>query len=199
MDVSHPIQDLVPGARGVVLEALVSLKHPESARGIHRRCEGQIAWRSVQVHLAELEKIGLVDVELNRYVLNDKHVLLAPLAAIASTRKNLISMLRERISSWSWQPVSANLFGSVARNESDSASDIDVLLVVEEKIADLDPWSTQCGDLEIDTRQQYGNYVRFIEMEPRELVESSAFVNDIIGDAVLLAGCPLSELLIRAA
>ncbi len=66
----------------------------------------------------------------------------------AGARQEFIRRLGEACAQLTPVPVSAALFGSVARNESRPDSDIDLLLVVEDDVmADLDGWTDQLYDL----------------------------------------------------
>ena len=92
------------------------------------------------------------------YALNREHRLVEFICAIADTRQGLIDRIRAMISAWCLQPSTAKLFGSAARNDMRSDSDIDLLFVfrdgVEEEGLDLS------GALADTIRAWTGNDVR---------------------------------------
>lgn len=73
------------------------------------------------------------------YRLNRDHLLVAAVLQIAEARHELLRRLTRECGALDPVPVSAVLFGSVARNESIETSDTDLLLVLDRQPDDLDP------------------------------------------------------------
>ena len=93
-------------------------------------------------------------------VLNRSHLAAGPVLALAGLRGELIRRLRERLSAWP-DLLGAWLFGSVARGDADSGSDIDMLVVAD------DLRSTELHDrlaqLHSDVRSWTGNDLQLVE------------------------------------
>ena len=74
------------------------------------------------------------------------------------------------ISVWEPAPVHASLFGSAARGDGDTSSDIDLLIV---RPADLDPedapWRDQLDELADSVRRWTGNNAGIAEVSEEEL------------------------------
>ena len=63
------------------------------------------------------------------YLLNRDHVLYPAVTALLRAEDELPRRLRGEISAWQLPPVAAALYGSAARRDGDTGSDIDMLLV----------------------------------------------------------------------
>jgi predicted nucleotidyltransferase len=149
------------------------------------------AFRSYDV-IEELIRSGLVSETLagrsSMVVLNRSHLAAGPVLALAGLRGELIRRLRERLSAW---PVlGAWLFGSVARGDADSDSDVDLLIVAD------DPQSPvlreRLSRLQADVRSWTGNDLQLVEHSPsswRKLVRAkNPLVGQIRLDGIALAG-----------
>src|SRR4051794_13995076 len=92
--------------------------------------------------LVRLEEQGLVhgsDAGPARlYLLNREHVAAEVAVALSSLRSRLFARIRSDLESWEIRPVSAALFGSVARGDGDVNSDNDLLLVRPDGVEDDD-------------------------------------------------------------
>ncbi len=78
------------------------------------------------------------------YTLNRDHIAAEPIIAMTRLRSILIERLKEHLAGWEVQPIHASIFGSAARGDGDTESDIDILVIrprdVEE---DDDRWRSQ--------------------------------------------------------
>jgi len=132
VDLSDPTRAVTPTLDGPILAVLAP-----SGRGM---TVGEVAARTargseigVRRSLARLVEQGIVrTTELGRtrvYELNRDH-LAAPIAVLLSDlRPELWRRFREAIVKWRVRPVYAGVFGSAARGDGGTVSDIDVLLV----------------------------------------------------------------------
>jgi predicted nucleotidyltransferase len=163
MDVGHPIRDVVPGARGMVLATLVQLEKPVTVRALarHSGVSAQTALNLVD----ELSQVGLVRTErmggLIMVALNRGHILAEPLFALAKTRGRLIERLSEELAEWPGL-AAAWLFGSAARGDGDRLSDIDLLLVAEAGTDDAE-WSGHVATLADRVHEWAGNPAQITE------------------------------------
>lgn len=93
-------------------------------------------------------------------VLNRSHLAAAPVLALAGLRGELIRRLRERLSDWP-DLLGAWLFGSVARGDADSESDIDLLIVADDlESPDL---HARLAQLQTDLGSWTGNDLQLVE------------------------------------
>lgn len=185
-------------ASAVDVEALVALSgaaSPLTGREVARR-----AGRShdrVRKVLDRLVEHGLVSrIEAGRarlYLLNREHLVAPAIEQLAGLRIALVDRLREELRAWDVQPVAAALFGSAARGDGDTQSDID-LLVVRPATADGEdpPWRAQIDRLSERVYAWTGNHARTIELGEDELPELSArqppILRELREDAIPLIG-----------
>jgi len=121
-------------------------------------------------------------------VLNRDHLAAGPVLALAGLRGELIRRLRERLSAWP-ELNGAWLFGSVARGDADSDSDVDLLIVADDlQSHDL---HERLSRLQADVRSWTGNDLQLVEHSPsswRKLVRAkNPLVEQIRLDGIALA------------
>jgi predicted nucleotidyltransferase len=204
MDVSKPFTAISSSVDVDVLVVLAGSTKPRSGRELARR-----AGRSntgVQHVLDRLVEHGLVNrEEVGRtfiYELNRDHLLAPTVEQMAGVPSELIRRLREAIGAWEAPPVHASLFGSAARGDGDTGSDIDLLVV---RPADLDPddaaWRAQLDELADQVRRWTGNNAGIAEVSegelPRLRKDRPPVVEAVSEDAVDLAGEKTRRLLGR--
>ncbi len=137
MNVSHPLFDVVPGARGRLLYALAI-----SQRAVTRRRLSSIAGvapGNANRILDELVGSGIChQSEAGRSLmvsLNRQHLASEQILALVALRATLIERLQVTASQ-SKVLKAAWLFGSVARGDSTEQSDVDVVLVFGDPLCD---------------------------------------------------------------
>ena len=135
MDVASPISSVVPTLDGPVLEVLVGTAIPLSLSEVHRR-SARGALSGVRRVLQRLVKEGVVLDVPGGYLLNREHIAADAVEALALLRGEFLTRLRAEVSSWSYQPDVVGIFGSFARRDGDSASDIDIVIVGEQLCPD---------------------------------------------------------------
>ena len=133
MNLSSPIESLVPGLRGRVLRALIRSSRPLSVRDVARQAHST-SHSSVKLVLVSLMDEGMVRYSIvskgGQYVeLNLDHILVQHLAAMDQAKDTILDAIRAEVESWPGAPRAVVLFGSVARCEDTSTSDIDLLVV----------------------------------------------------------------------
>ncbi len=122
-------------------------------------------------------------------LLNRNHLAAGPVLALAGLRGELIRRLRERLSAWP-NLLGAWLFGSVARGEADSDSDVDLLIVADDlQSPDL---HERVSILQTEVRSWTGNDLQLVEHSQsswRKLVRAkNPLVEQIRLDGIALAG-----------
>ena len=112
---------------------------------------------------------------------------------MASAHTELTQRLRNMIGSWKIPAVHASLFGSAARGDGDTRSDIDLLIV---RPTNLDPesksWRAQIDALAEDVRRWTGNNAGITDISeadlPRLAEEQPPILAELRRDAIELAG-----------
>lgn len=203
MDLSRPYASVSPSLDGDVLRVLASSKLALTGREVATMAK-RTSHSGVLKVLDRLVEHGLVKrVELNRanlYSLNREHLAAPAVEILMGMRNTLIDLMRAMSSEWSVQPTHLSLFGSAARGDGDTESDIDLFVVRASVIDDDDPaWRQQIEDLRAGAERWTGNPSSIIEVSEagaaRLAAENSAIVDEICRDGVLLAGESLSVLL----
>lgn len=191
MNLGSPVLDIAPAVRGALLQALARLEQPVTRRQL--AAAAGVAPGNASAVIEELIQSGLVSESVagrsSMVVLNRSHLAAGPVLALAGLRGELIRRLRERLSAWpdlhgGW------LFGSVARGDADSDSDVDLLIVVDDlQSPDL---HERLSRLQADVRSWTGNDLQLVEHSPsswRKLVRAkNPLVEQIRLDGIALAG-----------
>lgn len=195
MDVSRPFAALSDSVDADVLVVLSGSTMPRSGRELARR-----AGRSntgVQHVLDRLVEHGLVKrEEAGRtflYTLNRNHLLAPVVEQMAGAQAELIQRLRDEIGHWRVAPFHASLFGSAARGDGDTESDIDLFVVRAVKVnSDDRAWRQQVDGLARAVRGWTGNNASIAEVGRGELSKlrrgRPPVVAELERDAVDLAG-----------
>jgi predicted nucleotidyltransferase len=189
MDLGSPVLDVAPAVRGALLQALARLEQPVTRRRL--AAVAGVAPGNASAVIEELIQAGLVSETVagrsSMVVLNRSHLAAGPVLALAGLRGELIRRLRERLSAWA-DLRGAWLFGSVARGDAGSGSDVDLLIVVDDlRSTDL---HERLSRLQADVRSWTGNDVQFVEHSPsswRKLVRAkNPLVEQIRLDGIAL-------------
>lgn len=191
MDLGSPVLDIAPAVRGALLQTLARLEQQVTRRQL--AAAAGVAPGNASAVIEELVAAGLVHETVAgrslMVVLNRSHLAAGPVLALAGLRGELISRLRERLSSWP-DIDSAWLFGSVARGDAGSDSDIDLLIVADDlRSADL---HERLARLQADVRSWTGNELQIVEHSSsswRRLTRAkNPLVQQIRQDGITLAG-----------
>jgi predicted transcriptional regulator len=134
------------------------------------------------------------------YTLNRDHLAIPALEVLANMRTELDHRLSAAIESWTLKPDHVSIFGSAARAEGGTSSDIDLFVVRPDNIHEDDPaWRAQLDNLAADTYRWTGNHLAIAEVDARELRrlrrERPPIVEDLHSDGRTLAGRDLQRLL----
>jgi predicted nucleotidyltransferase len=205
MDLSTPHRAVAAGIDGDVLVFLAGRNAPLSGRQIAENL-GERSHDGVRKSLERLVDQGIVKREpagkALMHALNREHVGADAVVAMASMRTLLWQRLRDALEAWDIPPRHASVFGSAARGDGTTASDIDVFVVRPDDVSfDDDRWRDQVDRLEQQVRAWTGNQASVIERTEQEIGDaiSSAAVPPLLGDlrrdAIDLAGIPAHALL----
>ncbi len=140
MDITHPINTLIPSLAGPVLEVLAGTTRPLSGREVTRLLSVEATDRGVQRVLDRLVEGGLVLQDSQGsallHTLNRDHILAPVVLAAARAYRTLVEGLTDVVGDLTPRPVHAALFGSVARRQAGPDSDVDCVLVWSNEVSD---------------------------------------------------------------
>lgn len=199
MNLSHPIRGVIPTLDAAVIEVLAGTTRGLSGREVHR-IAGTGSVRGIQLVLARLISQGLARGEEHAsatlYTANRAHLAWPPIEAIVGLRERFLARLREQLAGWSIAPVHVSLFGSVARMDGDATSDIDLLLIRPDTVAEADEaWEAQLDALRDHVFSWTGNRCQAFEMDRKRLraylQAQDPIVENWLRDEILLAGVSL--------
>jgi len=173
-----------------------------TGRQVHRLA-GTGSEAGVRKVLERLVDHGVVDVDqVGRsllYVANRHHLAWPGVESLLGMRETLLARLRTELQSWPVEPISAALFGSAARGDGDTRSDIDVLLIPPNSAQhDSDQWQNQLEDLREHVMSWTGNRCQIYEIGVDELVVQAGeapIVREWDRDAIPLHGIPIVQLI----
>jgi len=134
------------------------------------------------------------------YTLNRAHLATPALEQLADIRRELERRLRAEIEAWPVPPMHASMFGSAARGDGDTHSDIDIFVVRPTSVAEDDPrWQSQREQLSEHVYAWTGNHVGLSEVSAADVRclrrERPAIVEELRRDAITLWGPTPNELL----
>ena len=207
MDLGRPASLIVPAGTEAVLRVLAG---SDAALGVREvaRLAGVSANRASQV-LSELAGHGLVLIDAHGAGrlcrLNRAHLASDPLLALVGLRARLIEYLRSEIASWSRRPRHVSLFGSGARGDGTTRSDLDLLVIRPQSRNDEDDdgWDDQLFESGDRIFAATGNRAAWLVITPTELRRAVKAGERIVGewrrDGIRLAGHRLDTLLREAA
>ena len=173
MDLHRPLAVVTPTVDGDVLGVLAGAEAAFTGREVHRLV-GRYSEAGVRNVLGRLVDQGIVLVEQvgpsYRYRLNRDHLAAPHIIALAGLRAELLGRLRSRLAEWDRPPVYAALFGSAARGDMRTDSDIDLLIVRPDEVdPDDDRWVEQVSQLASDVTGWTGNDTRPLEYGDTEM------------------------------
>ncbi len=172
MDLGSAAQAITPTLDGPVLAVLAATAAPLSIGEVTGLLD-RGSRKGVYNVLNRLADQGIVDVHavgsVHGYMLNREHVAAPAAEAIANVWVVLFERIRAEIEEWSIQPVHAIMFGSAARRDGDTHSDIDILIVRRDTIDRVDVWETQTSDLAARIERWTGNHAHIVDFAQSEL------------------------------
>ncbi len=159
---------------------------------------------AVNAVLRRLAEEGIVRAEAagNAYLftLNREHLAAPALELLADIRVEFERRLRAEIAQWDVAPTHVSIFGSAARSDGDTHSDIDLFVVRPARVSEDDPrWRAQLERLSEHVHGWTGNHVGLSEVWVSNLRrlrrERPPVVEELQREAITLAGPEPSELL----
>jgi predicted nucleotidyltransferase len=201
MDLTRPYSGIAATVDGDVLVALARTVRPSTGRQLARQVR-RGSQTAVNQALERLVAHGLVHRQAAPpallYTLNRDHVGYPAVEALASMRAELLRRLRELFARWEIPVVHASMYGSAARADGGTDSDVDLVVVRPRGVAEDDGrWEEQLGALREAVSAWSGNAASIVELPEDELPKLVASDLPVLSewrrDAVLLAGSSLDE------
>lgn len=202
MNLSAPIESLVPGLRGRVLTVLVRSPRPIALRELSRRV-GTTGHSAVKRVLQDLSDEGMVRYALvskgsQFFELNHDHLLVKHLVAIDHAKDTVLDAIRTQAAQWPREPRALVLFGSVARGQDTAVSDIDMLVVWKTDKAPTDDWDRDRRRLGEAVYELTGNSLNMVVFTASDwekaLERGETLVNEVARDGVVVTGTSLRTL-----
>jgi predicted nucleotidyltransferase len=203
MDLARPYAALCPTLDAGVLSVLAGTTRPLTGREISRLL-GRRSHSGVLDALDRLTEHGLVDrEEAGRaflFTLNREHLAAPAVDLLAQMRGELFDRLAHLVDSWKVAPVHVSLFGSMARGEGNTSSDIDLFVVRPQSVEHEEPqWREQLDLLARKVQRWTGNPVGIVEVGieeiPRLRKEEPPILAELRTDAITVAGAEAATLL----
>lgn len=203
VDLAHPYAVICPTLDSGALTVLAGTTRPLTGREIARLL-GRPSHSGVLDALNRLVEHGLVDrEEAGRaflFTLNREHLAAPAVDVLAGLRSELLDRLGDTVGSWDIEPVHVSLFGSAARGEGNTQSDIDLFVVRPEKVDGEDPrWRDQLDLLARQVQRWTGNRAGIAEVDsgalPRLRKEWPPILAELQADAITIAGTEVTTLL----
>jgi predicted nucleotidyltransferase len=159
---------------------------------------------TVNAALRRLSDEGIVHAEeagnAYLYAFNREHLAARAVELLADIRSELERRLRDEIDSWEIAPAHVSIFGSAARGNGDTRSDIDIFVVRPRNVSAEDPrWREQLASLSDRVLAWTGNHAGVSEISEADLRrlrrERPPIVEELGQDAITIAGPEPAELL----
>jgi predicted nucleotidyltransferase len=205
MDLSFPYTAALPRTDGQVLSVLAGTTAPLGGREVARLAgvSQNGAWRA----LRRLVEQGVVIEQPAGgrsllYTLNRDHLAAEAIITLTRLRSILAERIKEQVASWEVQPIHASMFGSAARGNGDTESDIDILVIRPKEIEEEDErWRSQINSLAANVHSWTGNHAGIAETSERDLArlrrERPPVIKDVETDGLTLMGDDPSSLFRR--
>jgi predicted nucleotidyltransferase len=137
------------------------------------------------------------------YSLNREHLAMPAVEALTGMRTELFERIRHSVEGWSPPPVHLSLFGSMARGDGDSESDID-MFVVRPRTVDVDntAWRSNLEQLQHNIETWTGNHAAPVDVSLEDVAmmrkRRDRLLTEVQRDGVLLTGKPIENVAVPA-
>lgn len=178
MDVSSPIRTVVPSLDGPVLQALSASNAPASLSQVHRRTgEGSVS--GVRRVLERMVTHGLVLRQPGGYVLNREHLAADAVLLLTGLHGRFRERLRDWVAARDEPIVAVGLYGSAARRDGSTDSDIDLVVVTS---SPTDPQLRD--DLAATVERWTGNRAQVVALTAKQVEQLHAQASPIVASWV---------------
>lgn len=202
MDLGSPGSDLLGVNEAAALRVLARQGRAVSGRDVARLAGTSAS--STRRALLRLEQVGLVRSTRSSHAhlveLQRDHVLWAPVQAILSAPSRVLAAIAELVAERHGQDATAAVFGSVAREDSDGESDVDLVVVLRDDVPS-DERDDLVDELTRLVESRTGNTLQVLLLT-RSVLDRMVEAHDplvlvLSSDAVTLTGQSLKSMLHR--
>ena len=195
MDVSRPYGVLSHPLDGAVLHVLTGTTGGLSGRRVAELTGN--TQEGVRKALRRLAGTGIVEEReagnAILYSFNRRHLAAPAVEQLTDLRRALLTRLTEALAGWTSAPAHASLFGSAARGDGDTSSDIDLFVVRPAVVEADDPgWREQIERLPGEIHDWTGNHANIVEVSEHALGDlrrrRPPVTDSLKADAVTLLG-----------
>ncbi|MCC2322612.1 nucleotidyltransferase domain-containing protein [Cellulomonas xiejunii] len=174
MDVSVPLRAVIPSAHGPVLTVLARAGTPLTGRQVAELTSPPVSQKQVATILRDLADSGLVAVtpagRANLHELNRDHLAAEAIDLLVTIRERLWERMVAHAATWAHSPRALVVFGSAARGDGATKSDIDVLAVRPTGVpADDASWQADLTRFVDDVTSWTGNSVDLLDLDDADL------------------------------
>ena len=174
MDVSNPMAAVIPSAHGPVLAVLAATTAPLTGRAVAQLTRPRVSQPQVARILSELCEQGLVDRvpagSASLFTLNRDHLAAPAVEDLSTLRSRLWTRIAEHAAQWTHPPEAVVVYGSAARGDGGTSSDIDLLVVRPADIDEDDPdWQRDVTTLGAAVPRWTGNPCEILDRSPADL------------------------------
>ena len=194
MLLQHPFEAVTTSVDGDCLTVLARADHEFSVSRLLPLLQRKRSLTGVRNALDRLAEQGVVNVRrvgnVNSYSLNRSHLIAPAIIEIAAARDRLVERVTAELQQWPVPPVYGALFGSAARGEMHTESDIDILLIHPDE-ADVELWTDKVAHLQQLVTSWTGNDTRvltFSEQEVQEHGASEPVLREVAREGVAVTG-----------
>ncbi len=206
MDFTRPIEAVIPDAQGRILAALsrttgeLNLRTLAELSGVSLAHAARVVPRLVELGMVERREVP--PSVLVRIV--PEHLAVRAVLALAGLRDALLDELQRSAKRIRPAPENITLFGSIARGDGDALSDLDLLIVRAEGVAEHDPaWEQAVAAFVERIGRVSGNPVNWIEAAvvevPRLTRSRSTLWRAVRREGIEILGQSLDDLAVRSA
>lgn len=201
VDLSAPYRAVLSEPTGRILRVLAGTTRHLTGRevtrlsGVPRSTAARALQHLVEHGLVRAQEAGSALL----YHLNRDHLATQSVLALVDLRRQLMNSLKVEFESWKIPPIHASMFGSAARGDGDTASDIDLLIVRPCKIdADDEIWRKHIDLLPRLILNWTGNHAGIMEIAEPDLKslrrDRPPVIQEVEHDAITLVGPDPREL-----
>lgn len=201
MDFVRPVRAVIPGVQGRILAVLAETSGELNLRTIARLSGVSLAQASRVLPL--LAELGMVERReappsaLFRFVKDN--VASRAVLALADARRTVLDELGRAAAEVAPAPVSVIAFGSLARGEADSQSDVDLVVVRSAEIdEDDDAWVVGMERWRERARRLTGNRVEVVTVSEEDIGRllrgRRPLWRDVAREGIVVFGCALADL-----
>ena len=186
VDVSQPVRAVIPTLDGPVLTTLAGSSVPLNLTDIARLADaGSLS--GIRKTLLRLAEQGVVNQVPGGYALNREHLAAGAISQLVNLRAEFTRRLTTFVDALPEAPALVGLFGSYARRDGDSDSDIDILIVTDAPGAD-----GSAGELAALVHRWTGNSCHIVVLTTADVARMEAADEPILAqwrnDLLVVAG-----------